>query len=63
MQTVFIETSIQTDKKIPHAYLDCVGVPINLEHDFDLELFFRKSFLEDDSEWGQHRKIIDTAAK
>ncbi len=28
-----------------------------------MELFFRKSFLEDDSEWGQHRKIIDTKAK
>ena len=26
MQTVFIETSIQSEKSAPHAYLDCVGV-------------------------------------
>lgn len=52
MQTIFIETSIQFDNLAPHAYIDCVGVPNDLETDFDIELFFRKSLLEDDSEWG-----------
>ena len=63
MQTVFIETSISSDKFVPHAYLDCVGVPNDLESEFDIELYFRKSLLEDDSEWGTHKKLIDTKTK
>lgn len=30
MQVVFIETSIQSDKNIPHAYLDVIGIPNDL---------------------------------
>jgi hypothetical protein len=41
--------------------LECVGVPD--DNDFDLEVYFKKSFLEDDSEWGTHQKIIDTKPK
>lgn len=58
METVFIETSIQREDTAPHAYIDCVGVEVSEE--YDLEIFFKKSFMEDDSEWSQHKKMIDT---
>lgn len=43
--------------------MDCVGVPNDVDNEVDIEVFFRKSLEEDDSEWGQHKKIIDTKAK
>ena len=61
MQAVFIETAIQLDNHAPHAQLECIGVPD--DNDFDLEVYFKKSLQEDDSEWGSHKKIIDTKSK
>jgi hypothetical protein len=47
---------------VPHATLQCIGVPNDLE--VDLEVYFKKSLTEDDSEWERsHRGIIDTKAK
>lgn len=40
-----------------------MGVPNDIENEIDIEVFFRKSLEDDDSEWGTHRKIIDTKAK
>jgi len=40
-----------------------VGVPIESDLDFDIELFFKKSFLDDDAEWSTHKKLIDTKSK
>ena len=48
---------------MPHASLDCIGIPNESEMDFDIEVFFKKSFLDDDSEWSTHKKLIDTKAK
>lgn len=31
--------------------------------EFDLEVFFKKSLLEDDSEWSTHKKLIDTKSQ
>eukprot|EP00347_Sterkiella_histriomuscorum_P024354 403331416 len=63
MSLVFIETSIQSENYLPHCQIDCVGIPNDLEMEFDLEVYFKKSLMEDDSEWGQHKKIIDTKPK
>ncbi|TNV79213.1 hypothetical protein FGO68_gene12107 [Halteria grandinella] len=60
MQTVFLETSIQSDHFIPHAQMECVGF---INDDTDMEVFFKKSLQDDDSEWGTHKKIIDTKAR
>ena len=60
MTTVFIETSIKTEHSLPHAQIDWIGIPNDIEMEFDLEVYFKKSLLEDDSEWGNHKKIIDT---
>jgi Protein similar to CwfJ C-terminus 1 len=61
MHTVFIETSIQSEHHVPHCMIECVGIPS--KDDTDFEVYFQKSFLDDDSEWGTHRKIIDTKPK
>ena len=61
MQAIFIETCIQSETSVPHAQIECVGVPDD-DH-FDFELFFKKSLLEDDADWGDHKSIIDTKAK
>ncbi|CDW72355.1 UNKNOWN [Stylonychia lemnae] len=60
MTTVFIETSIQSEHNLPHAQIDCIGIPSDVEMEFDLEVYFKKSLMDDDSEWGSHKKIIDT---
>lgn len=60
---MFIETCIQSENTAPHTYIDFIGVPNDLELDVDLEVFFRKSFSDDDSEWSTHKKLIDTKAK
>ena len=41
MQAIFIETCIQSETSVPHAQIECVGVPDD-DH-FDFELFFKKS--------------------
>lgn len=61
MQAVFIETFIHSEHFVPHALLECVGFPN--DNDTDLEVFFQKSLQDDDSEWGSHKKIIDTKAR
>jgi hypothetical protein len=52
MQTVFIETVIQSENNVPHTYLDCIGVPNDIDNEVDIEVFFRKSLEDDDAEWG-----------
>lgn len=63
MQTVFIETCIQSENEVPHAQIECVGVPDNTDNEFDIEIFFKKSLQEDDADWGTHKSIIDTKPK
>ncbi len=63
MQTVFIETCIQSDEKnVSHAHIESIGVPEN-EEMVDLDVYFKKSLLEDDEQWSNHKALIDTKAK
>ena len=63
MQTVFIETCIQSDEKnVSHAQIESIGVP-EFEEMVDLDVYFKKSLLEDDEQWSNHKALIDTKAK
>ena len=63
MQTVFIETCIQSEDSSPHAQIECVGVPDDETTGIEMEVFFKKSLQEDDAEWSTHRSLIDTKSR
>lgn len=61
-QTVFVETFI-TGERDSHMVIDAVAVPLTEDSLDDIELYFRKTFQEGDSEWKlstTSKQIIDT---
>ncbi|CAG81295.1 YALI0D21186p [Yarrowia lipolytica CLIB122] len=45
----------------PHAHIVCIPVPLDLTN--DISPFFQEAFLTSDTEWSQHRKVIQTGGK
>lgn len=45
----------------PHAHVVCVPIPLDLTN--DISPFFQEAFLTSDTEWSQHRKVIQTGGK
>lgn len=45
----------------PHAHIVCVPIPLDLTN--DISPFFQEAFLTSDTEWSQHRKVIQTGGK
>lgn len=45
----------------PHAHIVCIPIPLDLTN--DISPFFQEAFLTSDTEWSQHRKVIQTGGK
>ncbi|KDQ12326.1 hypothetical protein BOTBODRAFT_113169 [Botryobasidium botryosum FD-172 SS1] len=57
---MFYETVISL-KHQKHTYIECVPVP--WEQFEDLPAYFKESILASESEWSQHKKVIDFSAR
>lgn len=53
---VFFEVAIGLKTSMRHCMIEAVGIPMNLLG--DAEIYFKKAFLELESEWNTHKKII-----
>lgn len=60
MGVVFYENSARP-WRLGHACIYCVPVPLHLVD--DVAPFFQEAFLTSDTEWSQHRKVINTQGK
>ncbi|KZW01458.1 hypothetical protein EXIGLDRAFT_602781 [Exidia glandulosa HHB12029] len=57
---VFFETVISL-KKQQHTFIECVPVPWSIFE--DVPAYFKEAILSSESEWSQHRKVIDFSAR
>jgi hypothetical protein len=57
---IFMETVLQVKKK-RHTVLECYG--IEEQRAAQAPAYFQKAIMESESEWTQHKKLIDTSAK
>lgn len=56
---VFLEASMDFTS-LRHAFIDCVALPADLGT--DPQAFYKKALLECDTEWSQHKRILDTTS-
>ncbi|KAF8505305.1 CwfJ C-terminus 1-domain-containing protein-like protein [Gautieria morchelliformis] len=57
---VFYETVLSI-KRQRHTYIECVPVPWDIFE--QLPAYFKESILQSESEWSQHKKLIDFSAR
>ncbi len=57
---LFLETVMGLSRQ-PHAVLECIPVPPEVEE--DCPLYFKKELNDADEEWATHRKLISTTEK
>ncbi|KAF8517376.1 CwfJ C-terminus 1-domain-containing protein-like protein [Hysterangium stoloniferum] len=57
---IFFETVINL-KWQKHTYIECVPIPWNVYE--DLPAYFKESILQSETEWSQHKKLIDFSAR
>jgi len=54
---IFMESAIDT-KRQRHTYIDCV--PLSAGDGEEAPIYFKKAIMESESEWSQHKKLINT---
>lgn len=59
-ECIFLET-VMNLKKQNHTFLECI--PISPELAENAPFYYKKALSESESEWAQHKKIIDTRGK
>ncbi|PRP77455.1 hypothetical protein PROFUN_14343 [Planoprotostelium fungivorum] len=59
-EPVFTEVATEL-KKSRHTFIECI--PLEKRDAEQAPIFFRKSIQESESEWAQHKKLIDTRGK
>ncbi len=59
-EVIFLETVMELSKQ-RHIFIECIPIPrADAEQ---APIYFKKALLESESEWAQHKKIIDTRGK
>jgi len=58
--SIFLETVINLHHE-NHTFIECI--PVHEDIAANAPIFFKKAILESESEWAQHKKLIDTGNK
>jgi len=59
-EIIFFESAMNL-KKQRHGFIECV--PLDLKEGQQARLYFKKALMESESEWSDHKKIIDTTGR
>ena len=54
---IFLETA-SDQQNIPHIQID--AIPVDYRLDEEVKKYFKRTLTEDDDEWSDHKKLIDT---
>ena len=57
---IFFEIAMQFNRQI-HTFIECVPIP--RKQAMEAPMYFKKAILESESEWSQHKKIIETTGR